>query len=211
MRRAALPICLLTFLVLGAGCSPRPPARPVETVRVPPRIDLKQLELIGLVEFESSADGELGPLTTRLFADAARQDQGLVRMVEIDRQALGSAGDSLDPETIRELERKHDLTTILTGVLTISKIRPRLSTDLRSGTIEGQLEATLMVRMIEASTGASIWSASAKSTRKIGSLSLFSGGDLVFDAEDPEAAYGDLVGPLVEQVTRDFRVRWEYR
>ena len=208
MRRIALPIYLLSLLVLATGCARRPPAPPLETVRVPPRIDLKQLELIGLVEFESTAEGELGPLTTRLFADAARQDQGLVRMVEIERRDVGA---ELDPEEIERLEREHDLNTILTGVLTISKIRPKLSTDLRSGSIEGQLEATLAVRMIEASTGASIWSASARATRKIGSLSLFSGGQLVFDAEDPEGAYGDLVGPLVEQVTRDFRVRWERR
>ena len=74
--------CLIAgvLLVLSAlACANR------QTVMVPPRIDLKPHEMIGVVEFDSSSDGELGPLATRRFTESARRDQGLVRVVSIAR------------------------------------------------------------------------------------------------------------------------------
>ena len=76
---------------------------------------------------------------------------------------------------------------------------------------EADVDATLVVQLIETSTGASLWSSSASASKNVGQLSVFEGGDFVFGAEDPEDAYGDLVNALVAQVTNDFRARWERR
>ncbi|UCG92699.1 MAG: hypothetical protein JSV97_03040, partial [candidate division WOR-3 bacterium] len=52
-------------------------------VMVPPRIDLKPHEVIGIIEFESSNEGKLASLATRRFMNAIRRDQGMVRIVEL--------------------------------------------------------------------------------------------------------------------------------
>ncbi len=64
--------------------------------------------------------------------------------------------------------------------------------------------------MIEASTGASVWSRTAEATRRVGNVSMRRG-RIRFDAEDPERAYGELVQALVEMATEDFKVTWEKR
>ncbi len=120
-------------------------------------------------------------------------------------------GNSLDADTFKALGRAHGVQTILTGELTVSRVRPdlKLAPGLRGGSLTAQVEATLSVQLIEASTGASLWSSSASATRSVGHISVFKGGDFVFDAEDPEKAYAPLVNALVSHVTQDFRVRWE--
>ncbi len=70
------------------------------------------------------------------------------------------------------------------------------------------VDASLTVQMIEAATGASIWSRSATVTMRVGAVSVLGGRDVIFDADDPERAYGALVNALVERVTQDFRVSW---
>jgi hypothetical protein len=81
----------------------------------------------------------------------------------------------------------------------------------RTGHLSGKVDATLAVQLIETATGASLWSNSARSTQTVGHISVFRGGDFVFDAKDPEQAYGGLVDHLVANVTRDFRATWERR
>ena len=68
-------------------------------VRVPPKIDLKLHEVIGIIEFKSSNEGKLASLATRRFTEEARQDQGMVRIVNLgtESEALKAIGrDRLD-------------------------------------------------------------------------------------------------------------------
>jgi hypothetical protein len=193
--------------VLG-GCSSK--------VMVPPRIDLKNHEVIGVIGFTSSAEGKLGELATRRFVEAARRDQGMVRIVNLgsEQQVLNELGrDRLDRETYQILGKGQELNTIVTGRLTVSDIRPsiRIGVDLMSAGVSADVDAELDVEMIEASTGASLWSASGSDTRTIGQISVLGGKHFAFNADDPEKAYGELIGSLVAQVSRDFQVRWVRR
>ena len=205
---------LLATLLCSAlvGCAAR---QPTVTVQVPPRVDLKQHEMIGVIEFRTSSKGDLASLATRRFTEEARRDQGMVRIMEFGSvvQLLRSVGrNSLGPEAFKAIGRERGVETIIVGELTISDVRPNLRmSSLRSGSLTAQVDATLAVRLIETSTGASIWSSSASATRSVGHVSVFNGKDVVFDAEDPEQAYGGLVNHLVGQVTRDFRVTWATR
>ncbi|MGH9868560.1 MAG: hypothetical protein ACREAA_10410 [Candidatus Polarisedimenticolia bacterium] len=212
------PVFLMAVVLLGAaaGCSHRPPAQHVQTIRIEPRVDLTAHELIGVVDFGSPSNGELGPLTTAKFVEWARQDQGLVRIVELGskKDALRSVGrDRWDAETFRALGRQHGLRTIVVGDLTVSDVRPdiRVFASLKGGDVTATVDATLDVRLYEAATGASLWSSSGRATQSVGQVSVLSGHGFAFDAGDPEAAYGDLVESLVEQTTRDLRATWERR
>jgi len=210
MRLSVRPLAVLS-LVLLAGCASNPPAR---RVWVGPRIDLKPYETIGMVEFTSSSKGKLAALATRRFEEAARRDQDMLRMVDVGtrNQALASVdGDAWDAASFRAVGRKHGVKTMFEGTLTVSKVHPTvaLSAFFKSGQVNANVNAALEVRMIETETGASIWSRSAATTRTLGQVSVFGGKEFVFDAADPEAAYGALVDDLVSQVAQDLQGSWQ--
>ena len=199
MKRIGI-VLLACLFIATAGCAAR-----YRTVRVAPRIDLTEHQIIAVVEFDSSSAGELGPLATRRFTDLARRDQGLVRMMDVDFDT-----EQRNHTVFKELGQRHGVRTILIGAIEVSDIRHNLSISktLRSGSLTANVDATLTVDLIESVTGASIWSASARTTRTVGHISVFNGKNFTFDAEDPEQAYGDLIDALVTQVTSDFRATW---
>lgn len=203
----ALYLAMVTVLMAAAsGCGPK--------VMVPPTVDLKEHEVIGIIQFESSDEGQLGPLATRKFTESARRDQGIVRIVQLGSEAdvLKAVGlDRLDPAAFKALGEKYDFSTIITGELVVSDVRPDLRITPGGGymSLAAEVDASLAVQMIETATGASIWSSSAEATRRVGNVSIFGGKDVAFDAEDPEKAYGKLIDALVEETTKDFRVTWE--
>ncbi len=185
-------------------------------VMVPPRIDLHQHEVLGIIEFSSSREGELGPLATARFMEAVRVDQGLVRIIDLgpENEAMRSVGATrLDRSAYQSLGQAHDVNTIFTGELEISDIRPaiQITSDLANMGVAADVDATLTVQMIETASGASIWSRSASVTKRVGQVSVLGARDVIFDAENPERAYGELVDALIGAVTGEFRVTWERR
>jgi hypothetical protein len=213
MKRLSFTVFALFLLVVMTGCGGR---QSVQKVHLPPRIDLQEHQLIAVVHFDSSSQGELGPLVTRRFIELARRDQGMVRIVEFNSKedALRSVGHTeWNSDAFKAFGSKHGIKTLIAGDLTISDIKPQfqVSAMLQSGEISARIDATLAVQMIETATGASIWSRSGNASREVGHVSVIGGADFTFDAGDPEQAYGDLVDALVGQVTRDFRATWERR
>lgn len=127
------------------------------------------------------------------------------------KQALGSVGrKQWGRESCQAIGREHGLKSMFQGTLTLSKVQPnvQISSLLRSGQVTATVSATLEVQMVEVESGASIWSRSASATRTLGSVSVLGGHDYVFDAADPEAAYGELVDALVAQVAQDLQGSW---
>jgi hypothetical protein len=210
MHKNLVGLLGFALALLFSSCTVTQQAPPV---MVPPQIDLRPHELIGLVQFDSSAKGELAPLATRRFTEAARRDQGLVRIVDLGTrdQALQSVGrDRLDADAVIALGHKYSVKTIVTGELAVSKIRPDVSIDslLRSGSVTAQVDATLEVRMYETDSGAALWNRSGRTTHSVGQVQIWGGKQFAFDARDPEVAYGGLVDELVSQVSRPFQVSW---
>ena len=118
MKRSIGSVVIAMLIVLS-GCAAKQRTQ-YTTVRIPPRIDLTQHEMIGVVEFESTNEGELGPLATRRFTESARRDQGLIRMVGLKPEAV-------DRERARQLGSEHGVRTIIVGKLTVSNVRPSFS------------------------------------------------------------------------------------
>jgi hypothetical protein len=208
--RKALAIVAMVLVSAAAGCGSGR-----IRVMVPPRIDLKAHEVIGVIEFNCSAENELGPLGTQRFIDAARQDQGMVRIVKLgtEGEVLEAVGqDRLDPAAFKAAGQKYGVQTIVTGDLVFSEVRPKVSIG-RSLThigVAADVEATLTVQMVEAASGASLWSRSAGATERIGGAS-FSKDSVGLAVDDPENAYVRLVNGLVYAVTPDFRPTWQWR
>lgn len=201
--RYFLPVLILAS---GFGCSSK-------KVMVPPAIDLTEHEVLGIVEFPSSTKGDLGSFTTGKFLEAIRRDQGMVRVVRLGtrEQVLASLEkDVFDQEAFQRLGESRGLMTVITGTLDVSDIKPSfsLSRIFESASVSADVNATLSIEMVETATGASVWNTSVTRTENVGHVSVFGDKDFVFDADDPEKAYGRLVNSLIEAAARDFQVRW---
>lgn len=204
--RTLISLLLITTLIPACGTK----------VLIPPRVDLREHEILGIVDFQSNARGELAALATRKFLEAARAEQGMVRVVELGSESellKAVQADRLDRDAVRKIGEKYQVNTLVTGTLTVSDVRPSIVLDpgLSFGSISADVDAELSARMLETATGASLWGNSAALTQKVAQISVFGGKDFSFDAKDPEKAYGKLINSLVQQVTRDFRSTWEYR
>jgi hypothetical protein len=210
-------LSVLAALALAtAACSSHSHPPPPPPVMVPPEIDLKAHEVIGVITFDSEGKDALGPMATKKFTEMARRDQGLVRIVPLGSRSdvLRSLGaKTLDPAALQAVGQKRGVQTILVGTVKLDNVKPsvRVATDLRAAGMTAHVRATLDVQMVETASGASLWNSTASATRDLGDVAVVGGQGLTFGHDDPERAYGDLMDNLVEQTTRPFRARWERR
>jgi hypothetical protein len=198
----------LTLLAICLDCGKR--------VMIPPRIDLKDHEVIGIIEFKCTNEGKLAPLATRRFTEAIRADQGMVRIVDLgtEKDVLKAVNQKrLDQDAFKAIGEKYGVSTIFAADLIVSDVRPKINITPGFGVMNfsAEVAATLAVRMVEAASGASVWNSSADARQEVGGVTIFGGKTFAFNADDPDEAYGDLVDALVYKTTRDFRVTWERR
>ncbi|MGB3340485.1 MAG: hypothetical protein WBB37_03275 [bacterium] len=197
------PFIFILLLILACG----------KKVMVPPRIDLSDYEVVGIIEFSCSEKGKLGSLATNRFMEFARRDQGMIRIIELgtESEVLKKIGhDKLDREAFTKIGETYEIATVFTGELIVSDVRPDIMITPGLGYMGfgAEVDATLSAQMVETVTGASIWNNSGSATRSVGHVSIFGGKAFAFDAEDPDKAYGKLVNELVDRVTADFQVTW---
>jgi hypothetical protein len=206
MKRAVFIITSILVIMTIISCGRK--------VMVPPRIDLTQHEVIGIIEFKCDKRGDLAPFTTRKFTEAIRRDQEMIRIVDLGTEAevLREIGhDKLNKSAFQAIGEEYEVETVFAGDLFISDVRPDISLELiftAGMSVSAEVDATLEAQMVETESGASLWNTSSSSTREIGYVSVWEGGGFVFDAEDPERAYGKLVNTLVEYASQDFQVTW---
>lgn len=203
MKRTLSLCILVVLLVLSCG----------KKVMVPPRIDLTEHEILGIIEFKCSNEGELGALATKKFMEVSRVDQGLVKIKELgtEKEILKAVGQrKLNQDAYKAIGLKYGVSTIITGELDVSNIRPDVTISPGFGYMGfgAEVDASLTAQMVEVVDGASIWSGSAKSTESVGHVSIFGGKAFAFDADDPDKAYGKLIDNLVDETTIDFRITW---
>jgi len=205
MRQKSWFIAATLLTLAIQGCT--------ERVLAPPRIDLKKHEVIGIIEFDCSGQGELGPFLTQRFVDAVRRDQELVRIVLLGTKAhvLVDIGQSrLDQNAFKAIGQKHQIKTVFTGNVVVSDVKPsvEIGQKLTYFGVSADVDAILNAQMVETDTGASIWSRSARSAQRVGGVEFFDDKSFTFDADNPENAYGRLADNLVEDVTNDFQCHW---
>jgi len=205
MRRKSWLIAATLLTLAIQGCT--------ERVLAPPRIDLKDHEVIGVIEFDCSGKGELGPFLTHRFVDAVRSDQELVRIILLGTPAevLANIDQSrLDRNAFKAIGKKHEIKTIFTGNVIVSDVKPSVAIGQRLTYfgVSADVDATLNTQMVETDTGASLWSRSARAVQRIGGVEIFGDKSFTFDADDPEEAYGCLADSLIEAVTHDFQCHW---
>lgn len=179
---------------------------------MPPRVDLQAFRKIGLVEFSSNPKGRLQTLASQDFLQTMQAAQPGVPVLELGGQdaVLRAIGrETVDSEAIRAIGKKFDVDAVIIGNLDVSDVKPRfgVSQVRASVDVKADVEAALTTRLLEAGSGATVWTRSAHSKETIANVG-FKQGDVYFGAADPEATYGDLIQNLVRHVTQDFRPYW---
>lgn len=205
-RRDKVVVCIVALVIFMLGCS---------RVMVPPAIDLKTFEPVGIIMFKCNAEGNLDQFVTQKFIEQCTKDQKLVKFIQLGKEAdvlKAIEKTTLDHEAIKAIIQKYNVKSIIAGEVEISDVRPKINIvpGLWYVGAQADVEAMLVARMLESVDGATIWTGSARAKRTVGQVSFISGGHFSFDAQDPESAYGDLVEELVKKSTNDFHVTYHW-
>lgn len=199
-------LIFLMVLAIFANC---------KRVMVPPAIDLKTLEPVGMITFKCNVPGNLAEYVTQKFIEQSTKDQKLVKFVQLGKEDIllkEVEQQTLDINAIKTIADKYKVKSIVSGEIEISDIHPKINVvpGLWYVGAQADVSATLIVRLIDGADGYTIWSKSARAKRTVGHVSFMSKGHFSFDAEDPENAYGPLAEELIKKVTKDFRVTYHW-
>ncbi|MCK5833383.1 hypothetical protein KAH81_06910 [bacterium] len=204
MRKLTLITVLFIVSMFYVGCAPK--------VMVPPKVDLKGYETIGLVEFDSNSEGNFSEYVTQEFLEAISEDQAGVKVIELgtEEELLSDLGlFSMGPDALKAMNRKYDIRTLITGNIDFSEPSADINgiPGLTSMGVEVNVSAILTVKMRDAETGATIWTSSSRAEREIADVG-FTGNFFHFGSENPDKAYGKLTDKLLRNATRDFRISY---
>ena len=189
-------IAALSAIIVAAGCAGK-------RVLVPPRVDLAPRAPIGLVTFTGeNASGSLPGYATQRFAQHVLDAQPGIDLLE-----LGELPERVDAAVARRLGEEHGIRAVFVGHIVVSDVRPHVSI-ARGLRATAEATVTITVRMLATESGATAWTKAASTRETIAALRVMEGG-VVFAADDPDEAYGDLVNRLVYQLTYDFRPTWQ--
>jgi PBP1b-binding outer membrane lipoprotein LpoB len=198
---------------LFAGCSSTKTVR----VAVPPRVDLRPYPIVGLVSFSSNANGDLERMSTQKFLQAVQCAQPGTRVVELgsEKQVLASVGaSSFDAATIKKIKEKHGVDALALGRLDMSKAKPsvNLSSSIwKTVNARADVNVALSARLLETSSGATMWTDSSQLTTTIAHANFNDHGEGSFGARDPEATYGAMIDNMVFTITDGFRTHYVNR
>jgi len=199
-------ITILALLALFVGAC----AQPTVLVSVPPRVDLARYATLGIVDFTSAPERALGERAARQLVEQVQAAQPGTRFIELgDRDTLlASVGSrQFDPRTLKKIGEKHGLAAVFIGELAYTEPMVDVKlTDLTKleGGVRAEMKGEVSARLIETSTGASVWSRSTDARRQIGGVRVsaeqgVSGG---MRGSDPREG---MLSVLVYQLTHDFR------
>jgi hypothetical protein len=194
---------LLLSLGIFSGCTSS------VLVRVPPRMDMKAYETTGILDFASNADATINQYATQQFQQQLQAAQPGTRFIELGaRESILAAvgAKQLDADAIRKIGQKYGVTAIFHGNITYSEPTTDIRvTDLSrlQGGVKAEIKGDIFGRLVETTTGASIWSSSAWAKRPLGGVvSRDQGVSVALKNSNPRY---EMVPTLVYHLTNDFR------
>lgn len=207
---AGLALVMVSGMSILFGCAH------TEKVLVPPRVELKAYQTIGVIEFSTNAEDTLKPYVTQNFIQNVQSAQPGTRILELggEDQVLRSMGHSkLDPEAVQSIGRKYHVDALILGHLEVSEIKPQVKVYPAAKALNARayIEAALSTRILETGSGATLWTRATSGKTPVAGISLMEGGPFSIGISDPSEKYGKLIPELVYVNTSDFRSFYEYR
>jgi len=199
---------LLLFLSLGIpGCS----GSRYVTVRVPPEVDLRSYQAVGVIEFGSNADATLNRYATQRFQSSVQSAQPGTRLVELGtaESVLAAIGArQLDADAIKKIGTRFGVAAVFDGNIKFSepKVNVRGITDLATaqGGARAQMRGDMFARLVETRTAASVWSNSSWATKQLGGVHVSGDGSIAGSVRTSNPRE-DMVPDLVREVLTGLR------
>ncbi len=178
---------------------------------VPARLDLAPYGRIAVVAFSTEqSNSAMSALATQRFAETLLRSQSGIELLELDpadSTFKGLTGNADGVALAQALGRNKDVPAVFVGHLKVSGVKPRGKLSASGMNVRAAVSAELTVRLLSTKTGGTVWRSSAAANGTVGRLAL-SGSLPSIAMRDTEEAYGEVVGQLVSDVTRDLRPTW---
>lgn len=175
---------------------------------VPARMDLAPYGRVALVTFSAEQpNAAMSSLATQRFAEAILASQSGVEVLEVpstDSSIKGLSSDADAAAVARALGQQKDVPAVFVGYLKVSGVKPRGHLGVSGMNVRAAVTAELTVRLLSTKTGGTVWRSSSAANGTVGRLALSDGLPSIA-VRDKEEAYGEVVGQLVTDVTRDLR------
>ena len=178
---------------------------------VPARLDLTPYGRIAIVSFSAEQPNRaMSSLATQRFAEVLLSTQTGVELLEL--QATDTSLKGLNPDDdaaaiARLLGKEREVPAVFVGALKVSGVKPRGHLGVSGMNVRAAVSAELTVRLLSTKTGGTIWRSSSAANGTVGTLALTDRLPSIA-MRDKEEAYGEVVGQLVTDVTRDLRPTW---
>ncbi len=178
---------------------------------VPARLDLAPYGRIAIVAFSTEqSNSGMSTLATQRFAEALLRSQTGVELLELDGADASLKTFSADADAAAmalALGREKNVPAVFVGHLKVSGVKPRGNISVSGMNVRAAVSAELTVRLLSTKTGGTMWRSSSAANGTVGRIGL-SGALPSVAMRDKEEAYGEVVGQLVTNVTRDLRPTW---
>ncbi len=178
---------------------------------VPARLDLAPYGRIAIVAFSTEqSNSVMSTLATQRFAEALLRSQSGIELLELDAadsSLKGMTGNADGVALAQALGREKNVPAVFVGHLKVSGVKPRGKLSASGINVRAAVSAELTVRLLSTKTGGTMWRSSAAANGTVGRIGL-SGALPSIAMRDKEEAYGEVVGQLVTDVTRDLRPTW---
>jgi hypothetical protein len=202
------PALLLLFLSLGLlGCS----GSRYVTVRVPPEVDLRNYQAVGIIDFASNADAAINRYATQRFQSSVQSAQPGTRLIELgtaDSVLAAIGARQLDADAIKKLGTRFGVAAVFEGNIKFSepKVSVRGITDLAlaQGGARAEMRGDMFVRLVETRTAAGVWSNSSWATKQLGGVHVSSDGGIAGTVRTSNPRE-EMVPDLVREVLTGLR------
>ena len=177
---------------------------------VPARLDLAPYGRIAVVAFSTESNRDMSTLATQRFAEALLSSQSGVELLELDDSDASLKSFAADADAAAmalALGREKNVPAVFVGHLKLSKVKPRGNISASGMNVRAAVSAELTVRLLSTQSGGTLWRSSSATNGTVGHLAM-SGALPSIAMRDTEEAYGEMVGELINSVTRDLRPTW---
>lgn len=207
-RLTAIPLAALTIFCC---------ARTV-TISIPPVVELSNYQNIGLVEFVSQPEDQLGKEATRKFIENLHAAQPGIPIVEIGSQVnvLTKIGyDKLDFRSIRAIGDHFGVKAVITGTVELSEPQPdfKIAADQKvlAAKVTAKVEGRMIAKLWETASGATTWNNSAWGSWTVGGISFDSNGRVSAGYKHLKEKKDQILTALVRALNGDFWPSYEKR
>jgi hypothetical protein len=178
---------------------------------VPARLDLAPYGRVAVVAFTTEqSNAAMSTLATQRFAEALLASQSGVELLELDAADPSVKGWGANADAValaQALGREKNVPAVFVGQLKVSGVKPRGNLSVSGMNVRAAVSAELTVRLLSTKTGGTVWRSSAAANGTVGRVAL-NGALPSIAMSDKEEAFGEVVGELISNVTRDLRPTW---